>query len=171
MGGTGRQAAGTCTAPKRETSAGAVIFREERGSRVYLLLNYPSGHWDFVKGRMEGGESPRQTIVREAREETGIDDLEFVGGMERVIRYEFRLRGRPVQKKVIFHLARTRTSSVTISHEHRGYTWLGYGESMRKVTYENARIVLGAAERRLARRSAGRSPARGPREAGRAAAH
>ena len=54
-----------------ETSAGAIIFREIDNSRIYLLLNYPSGHWDFVKGKMEKDESTHQTVIREAKEETG----------------------------------------------------------------------------------------------------
>ena len=60
-----------------ETSAGAIIFRENNSSRLYLLLNYPSGHWDFVKGKMEEGELPHQTVIREAKEETGIEDLDL----------------------------------------------------------------------------------------------
>ena len=31
------------------------------------------GHWDFVGGGREGGETPRETLLREAREEVGLD--------------------------------------------------------------------------------------------------
>ena len=31
------------------------------------------GHWDFVGGEREPGETPRETLVREAREEVGLD--------------------------------------------------------------------------------------------------
>jgi len=40
-----------------ETSAGIVLFRKENSKNLFLLLNYPSGHWDFVKGKMEKGET------------------------------------------------------------------------------------------------------------------
>ena len=36
-----------------ETSAGIVLFRKEETKKLFLLLHYPSGHWDFVKGKME----------------------------------------------------------------------------------------------------------------------
>ena len=39
-----------------EISAGIVLFRRENEKIFFLLLHYPSGHWDFVKGKMENGE-------------------------------------------------------------------------------------------------------------------
>ena len=64
----------------QEHSAGAVIFRNEPGKKLYLLLHYESGHWDFAKGHVEKGETIEQTIGRECEEETGIRDLEFIDG-------------------------------------------------------------------------------------------
>ena len=61
-----------------ETSAGIVLFRKEGSKILFLLLHYPSGHWDFVKGKMEDGESTHETAIREAREETGITDITFL---------------------------------------------------------------------------------------------
>ncbi len=65
-----------------ERSAGILLFREETGKKLFLLLNYPSGHWDFIKGRIEKNESLKQAALREAREETGITDIEFIDGFE-----------------------------------------------------------------------------------------
>jgi 8-oxo-dGTP diphosphatase len=31
------------------------------------------GHWDFVGGEREPGETPRETLIREAQEEVGLD--------------------------------------------------------------------------------------------------
>jgi len=38
---------------RKETSAGAVLLCDTSGKNEFLLLNYPQGHWDFVKGKME----------------------------------------------------------------------------------------------------------------------
>ena len=35
----------------KETSAGIVLYRKENTKNLFLLLHYPSGHWDFVKGK------------------------------------------------------------------------------------------------------------------------
>ncbi len=133
----------------KETSAGAVIFRNTKKGRLYLVLHYPSGHWDLVKGKMEGGESPRQTAVREAREETGIKDLEFIRDFRETIGYTFQFEGRRINKKVIFYLAKTETESVTISHEHQDFLWLSFGDAKLKTTYDNARRTISKAEKLL----------------------
>ena len=33
-----------------EKSAGIVLFRSDSNKNEFLLLNYPQGHWDFIKG-------------------------------------------------------------------------------------------------------------------------
>ena len=132
-----------------ETSAGIVLFRKEESKILFLLLHYPSGHWDFVKGKMEQGESTYQTAVRETKEETGITDITFVENFEEWIEYNFKYQGELVQKKVVFFLAETKTEEVKISHEHSGYTWMDYNSSMEKTTFDNAKTVLTKAQKLL----------------------
>jgi len=138
---------------QEERSAGAVIYKKEGSGRRFLLLNYPSGHWDFVKGKMEEGETERQTAAREAEEETGIVDLRFVDGFRQTIEYGFQYGGVPVRKQVVFFLAETGTSDVTLSHEHLGYAWMGFEDALRRVTFDNARSVLTNAGNHLPRAS------------------
>lgn len=132
-----------------ETSAGIVLFRKEGSKKLFLLLHYPSGHWDFVKGKMEKGESTHQTAIREAKEETGITDITFIENFEEWIEYNFKHQGELVQKKVVFFLAETKTKEIKISHEHSGYIWMDYNSSMEKTTFDNAKTVLTKAEKLL----------------------
>jgi len=125
-----------------ERSAGVVIFLEKSEGTHFLLLNYPTGHWDYVKGKIEEGENNRQTAIRETKEETGISDLEFVEGFEEKINYNFQFEGELIQKEVVFFLAKTKTSSVNVSHEHLDYTWLDYENALKKITYQNAKNIL-----------------------------
>lgn len=53
---------------KQVTSAGGVVFL---GKKV-LLLRKINGDWVLPKGKIEAGETPDQTAVREVFEETGI---------------------------------------------------------------------------------------------------
>ena len=129
-----------------ETSAGIVLFRKENSKILFLLLHYPSGHWDFVKGKMEKGESTHQTAIRETKEETGITDITFLENFEEWIEYNFQYKGELVHKKVVFFLAETKTKEIKISHEHLDSTWEDYNTSMEKTTFDNAKTVLTRAQ-------------------------
>lgn len=132
-----------------ERSAGVVIFRKSGKGIVFLLLNYPTGHWDFVKGKIETAESTKKTAVRETEEETGITDLEFKDGFEEKIEYNFQYDGNLIHKQVLFFLAETKTSEVNVSFEHTDYIWLDYEKALKKITYQNAKNVLSKAQNLL----------------------
>lgn len=125
-----------------ENSAGAVIFREEGGKFFYLLLHYQSGHWDFLKGNIEKGEKLQDTVKREVREETGIDDVRFLPDFKETIKYFYRLKGKVIFKTVVFYLIETKTKDVEISWEHIGYKWLPYQEALEQITFKNAKETL-----------------------------
>ena len=129
-----------------ETSAGVILFRKEDSKILFLLLHYPSGHWDFVKGKIEQGESTYETAIRETKEETGITDIKFLENFEEWIKYNFQFQGELIHKKVVFYLAETKTKEVIISHEHLGYTWMDYNTSMEKTTFDNAKTILTRAQ-------------------------
>jgi len=134
-----------------ETSAGIVLFRKEESKNLFLLLHYPSGHWDFVKGKMEKGESIHETAIRETKEETGITDVAFLDNFEEWIQYNFQYQGELVNKKVVFFLAETNTKDVEISHEHSDYIWVDYNTAMEKTTFDNAKTVLTKAQMLLSK--------------------
>jgi 8-oxo-dGTP pyrophosphatase MutT (NUDIX family) len=140
---------------EEERSAGVVIFYDREGSRKYLLLHYPAGHWDFPKGNIERGEKPIEAAKREAYEETGIKELEFISGFEKKIQYFYRRQGVTVRKTVIYYLARSRTMDVKLSWEHKGFKWLSYEEALRQITYKSSREVLVEAEEHLRKMSMG----------------
>ena len=131
---------------KEAISAGIILFNENDEVRRYLLLNYPNGHWDFIKGGIEDGETPHETSIRETEEETGITDIKFVNGYKEEIEYFFRVDNNDVHKKVIFFLARTNSINVKLSHEHNDFIWLEYESALKKLTYKNAMNVLTRSE-------------------------
>ena len=135
---------------RTETSAGIVLFRNISNENEFLLLNYPQGHWDFIKGKMEKNETPRETALRETKEETGISDIKFIDGFEESVEYDFRFNNENIHKKVIFFLAKTETlQAVSLSHEHNDYLWLAYNDAQKKTTYGNAKNVLSKANELL----------------------
>ena len=126
---------------KEEVSSGIILFNDIKG-RKFLLLNYPSKHWDFVKGKMEEGETYHETALRETREETGILDVEFLEGFKEEIEYYFRADNQNIHKKVIFFLGKTKTLDIILSHEHLDFVWLDFDDALNKITYKNAKDLL-----------------------------
>jgi 8-oxo-dGTP pyrophosphatase MutT (NUDIX family) len=128
------------------------------GTREYLILQYPSGHFDFPKGHMEAGESEEDTLRRETEEETGIQELQVYP--ERVsIRYFYEARGNEYERRVRekrgtwifkvvhFYPAQAQLAAQTvISHEHIGLIWLPFDRALEKVTFVNAKRVLQSTE-------------------------
>ena len=127
---------------REQKSAGIVLFRNDSGKNEFLLLNYPQGHWDFIKGKIEQNETPHETAIRETKEETGITNIEFVDGFEESVEYDFRFKKENIHKKVIFFLAKTNEKNIKLSHEHNDYLWLEYNDALKKTTFENAKNVL-----------------------------
>ena len=126
---------------KEEVSAGIILINENN-KKQFLLLNYPSKHWDFVKGKMEEGETEHETALRETNEETGISDVEFLEGFKEEIEYYFRADNQDIHKKVIFFLGKTKTLDIILSHEHLDFVWLDYNNALNKITYKNAKNLL-----------------------------
>ncbi len=133
----------------KEKSAGIVLFHKTSDENEFLLLNYPQGHWDFVKGKMEVNETPYETAKREMEEETGVSKFQLIDGFEECVRYNFRFKNEMIHKKVVFFLAKTDVKKISLSHEHNDYVWLRYNDALKKITFRSAKNILLKANRFL----------------------
>ena len=127
---------------KNEQSAGIIFFRKIQGRVNFLLLNYPSGHWDLVKGHIENNEKSKEAAIRESNEETGITDINFINGFEEEIEYYFKYDNETIHKKVIFFLAETKQEKIILSDEHLDFIWLDFNDAVKKITFETAKSIL-----------------------------
>lgn len=129
--GRSRQASSGAEGPEGgERSAGVVPVRWVHDEwRVLLLRAYR--YWDFPKGRVEAGETPFEAARREAREEAGLEDLDFRWGLES---YRTEPYGR--NKVAEYYLAETRTEEIVLGvnpelgrPEHHEGRWLTAAEA------------------------------------------
>jgi mutator protein MutT len=88
------------------------------GGRVCLLLNHRD-QWELPGGRLERGESPEDCLVREVREETGLD-----------VAVESLLAARAFQPApgkeifaVVYRCRLTAPAEPVVSAEHREAGW------------------------------------------------
>ena len=134
---------------KVEKSAGIIVFRRENHQVYYLLLEDGLGYWGFSKGHVEAGETLEQTARREAREETGLEDIQLKEGFKKWIRYIFQRNGQRIFKLVCFFLGEAKTSKVTLSFEHQNYRWLSYQEAYQQLSFKNTKDLLKKAQASL----------------------
>ncbi len=148
-----------------EVSAGAIVFRVRQGRREYLLLKYRNGHWDFVKGHVDDGETHTETVKREAEEEAQLKHLSLKSGFCHRVWYFYAPRGEErvkrlasrhgiwIFKTVFFYVAEaSETDRVRIptgSHEHSECVWLPYEAAYEKTTHVQSKEIMRQAEKFL----------------------
>ena len=125
-----------------ESSAGAIIFLKKEDVYRFLLLRYGAGHWDLAKGHVEEGETLKGTVVREVKEETGIDDLKFISGFQEKTEYFFTAKRKKIFKTNKLFLAETKKEEINLSLEHTSFAWLSYYDALDRITFENTKKVL-----------------------------
>lgn len=139
-----------------EKSVGAIVFSLKGNTPYFLLLQYPGGHWGFIKGHTEKGETEMQTLLREAQEETGLIDLDVFPNFLASEMYYYRAKreeekkrkankcGTRIFKRVVYYLAKTKQhrNRIRLSYEHRSFLWLAYNEAFERITNANSKKVL-----------------------------
>jgi 8-oxo-dGTP pyrophosphatase MutT (NUDIX family) len=133
---------------KKVLSCGAVVVRDTPQGRRILMLRAFS-HWDFPKGICESGETPRQCMLREVREETALDDLDFPWG-EAYVETGPYSRGKVAR----YYLAKTGRSEIAMlpnpetgRAEHVEYRWCTLAEATRLAAPRVKGVIAWATER------------------------
>ncbi len=141
---------------QREQSAGLIIFRKEPKSKEnkFLLLHREAHEqykesWDFPKGLVDPGETPKDTAKREATEEAGITQLKILPIFKEVIYFFYRKGEELISKEVIYFLAETSQKEIKVSYEHSSGSWFTYEEALKKLTFKNAKDLLKKANKFL----------------------
>ena len=131
----------------RVFSCGAVVVRDTPAGWRFLMLR-AFRHWDFPKGEIEPGESPKQAALREIREETTLNDLTFPWGNA------FLETGPYSRGKVArYYLAQTSREDVAITPnpatgrpEHAEIKWVTLIEARRLAAPRVAEVITWAAQ-------------------------
>ena len=129
--------------PKRETSAGGVVFRLTSEGPKFLLIKDAYQKWGLPKGHLDHGEVPEAAARREVGEETGLRDLVMHRPLG-MIDWYFRFRGRLIHKFCHFFLCEA-ASGTPVPQVEEGISqccWYSYSDAVQTISYENAREIL-----------------------------
>ena len=141
---------------QREFSAGGVLVRRLRGRWMLAAIRpagKPDGLWALPKGRIDAGEDPEATALREVAEETGAHGSSVAKLGD--IRYVYTFRGERIFKVVSFYLVRYRGGRLgdvpaAFRHEIADTRWLPLDEAPRLLAYGGERHMARKALARLA---------------------
>lgn len=135
-----------------EQSIGAVIkYRdsiEDGEASLFLLLKNRRGFWGFPQGHKEKGESEIQTLIREVREETGIQLLEIHSYIGKINYSYFRGDGMKSEKEVTFYFATTPIREIRISEEHAGFRWVTLADALNMLDHAKLKFILSKGHRK-----------------------
>ena len=141
----------------REISAGGVLVRVVRGRPMVAAIRpqgKPEGLWALPKGKIDAGEDPAETAVREVWEETGVHArlLEKLGD----VKYVYTRRdGERVFKIVSFYLLQAGRGRIDDIDEQMRIEvaearWLPLEEAPQLLAYGGERKMAALAQERLA---------------------
>ncbi len=142
-----------------EKSCGAVVYRIEQNTLLFLIEHMKQGHRSIPKGHMEGNETEEETAVREILEETGLTvKLDTV--FRHVVSYS---PYEGIEKQVVFFAAQPAGGEMKNQEcEVSALEWLPYDRAIEDVTYETDKGVLAHAAVYLGIRHHLRIDTRGP---------
>jgi 8-oxo-dGTP pyrophosphatase MutT (NUDIX family) len=140
---------------QREFSAGAVLVRRLGGRWMLAAIRpggKPAGVWALPKGRIDEGERPEETALREVAEETGAFGRSL--GKLGDVRYVYTWDGERIFKVVSFFLVRYSGGRLgdipeAFRHEVAEARWLPLEDAPKLLAYGGERDMAQKALSRL----------------------
>lgn len=127
-----------------------VIRKTEEGLR-YLLLRrcspYLKDTWQMVSGKIEPGETAKETALREIIEETGIKPKELHSA-DIVETFYMPSKDRVMFVPVFFTVIESNQVSLS-PDEHDAYEWLSFEEAKKKLLFLEQKRAISAIHRHL----------------------
>jgi ADP-ribose pyrophosphatase YjhB (NUDIX family) len=118
--------------------SGAIIFRDYRGKRSYLLIKLGENKWEIPKVNVRKGESSVRAALRMTGESAGINArvLEEAGRTTGIV----IINGKSVSQRYYYYILMQRSASEAIGF--KDFEWLEYEKATKKLTLKREKEML-----------------------------
>jgi 8-oxo-dGTP pyrophosphatase MutT (NUDIX family) len=127
-------------------AVGGVALRgTPEGAIQVLLIRKRGGLWTLPKGRVKRGEADESALVRELREETGLDCL--VGEPVSEASYKVIKAGRPRRKVVVYYIVWPQCGELRPGTDEgiEAVRWVDVSRALKRIGRPRLRAVLRSA--------------------------
>ena len=120
----------------------AIIMREGKFLILRRVRNWKG--WEFPKGGIDKGEEEEDALLREIKEETGLENVAIRARVPYIIKYNYP-GGPPSQysgaMQSVF-VVDSSSGDVKTGEEHDGHQWVSYGEAMKELKHSAQKNAL-----------------------------
>ena len=113
--------------------AGAVVLSAKNMAKVALLYRGEQKDWSFPKGHIESGENPSEAMIREIKEETGLN-IKIIKELPDYL-YSNKMEGDIVTK--MFLVRSEDDSKHKLEFKKDDIQWISYDKVVEKLIYDN----------------------------------
>lgn len=140
-------------APKQEESFGVIPLIQHSGKwHVFLIQHKHGRYWGFPKGHAEPKETPQEAALRELKEETNLEIVQYLQQDPLVEQYCFTWEGRKVFKRVFYYIAEVKGEVILQKNEVQDGKWIPFPEAIDHITHPEGKLILSQVEKILEKR-------------------
>lgn len=134
----------------QDESFGIVPLSRAHGKwEVFLIQHQRGRYWGFPKGHAELGETPQEAALRELKEETNLELVQFLQHAPLMEQYSFLIDGRRVYKRVSYFAAEVKGKVKLQVKEIQNGVWLPLAQAYEQVTHPEGKLILSQVEKIL----------------------
>ena len=118
---------------EKTAKAGAIILSSKNKSNLALLYRGQQNDWSFPKGHINKDENPEQAMIREIKEETGLN----INILQVLPDLEYKSSAGETSLVKMFFVISLDDSNLKLEFKNDNILWLPYDEVVEKLTYDN----------------------------------
>lgn len=127
---------------KYEKAFGVISVRKKDVFEVLLVQHRKGEYWAFPKGHAEIGEEPKETALRELKEETGLSGVRLLNLGPFEESYVFEIEGQKISKDVLYFVYEVEGDISIQNEEILKAEWLDFSSAERLITYPQSKKIF-----------------------------